>query len=203
MNSYIPDSAVNRLTWFKNLKTQVLIDSATLGWDAAKLATFMVPLDSLIAVYQTLVDADTALSKASGNAQEVFTAMVPALRASVAEMKTNPAFNDGMGAAMQIFVPVSSQSPENIKPAIIATAERGCVRITGTKNYAETVNIYMRRNGGAWVLIAPKRKRFPFDDQTPLLNAAIPEIREYMARGVNGDDEIGQDSDIVTATFAG
>jgi len=31
----------------------------------------------------------------------------------------------------------------------------------------------------------------------------VPEVREYMARGILDDVEIGLESDIVTATFAG
>jgi hypothetical protein len=55
----------------------------------------------------------------------------------------------------------------------------------------------------AWTLVGVKRKRFPFDDQTPLKAAGTAEVREYAARGVINDEEVGQMSDIVQATFGG
>lgn len=203
MNDYIPDSFANRLTWLQNLKAQITTEAATLGWPAAKLAAFISVLDPLIAAYQALAAADAALDKASGNAQDLFANSSASLRATLAEIKTNPAFTDGMGAVMQIFTTGSATAPEAIKPTLIATSGRGQVRLTGSKNHAETVNLYMRRKGAAWTLIAPKRKRLPFDDQTPLSASGTPEAREYMARGVIGDEEIGQDSDIVSAVFSG
>jgi hypothetical protein len=203
MNDYIPDSFANRLAWLQNLKVQITAEAAALGWPAAKLAGFMALLDPLIAAYQALADADAAFDKASGDAQDLFANSSASLRATLAEIKTNPAFTDGMGAVMQIFTSGSATAPDTIKPSLVATAARGYVRLTGSKNHAETVNLYMRRKGAAWILIAPKRKRFPFDDQTPLATPGVPEEREYMARGVIGDDEIGQDSDIVSAVFGG
>jgi hypothetical protein len=202
-SDFVPDSAGNRYSWLVNLKQNVADNAATLGLDTAQLAGFNAISDPLIAVYKSVIDADLALRQASGDAQGLFSDKNAELRAFIERLKKNPGFTPGIGAAMKIFTTDNTPADADIKPTLIAEAERGHVRITGTKNYAETVNIYMRRNGGSWILIAPKRKRFPFLDETPLAQPAIPEQREYMARGVNGDEEIGQDSDIVTVTFAG
>jgi len=43
----------------------------------------------------------------------------------------------------------------------------------------------------------------PHFDTRPLAQSNVPEVREYMARGVVNDEEIGVDSDIVSITFAG
>ncbi|MES2709771.1 MAG: hypothetical protein V4726_24450 [Verrucomicrobiota bacterium] len=205
-NNFIPDSAENRLVWFTNLKTTVNAQASALGWSAAKIEEFNQAVDPRIADYQAVVDADRAFRHASGDAQDRFATGIIALRALIAEIKTNPAFTDGMGAAMRIFSLSSGPKEGDIKPVLNALAERGHVRISGSKNYAETVNLYLRRKAGPvgeWTLIGVKRKRFPFDDQTPLAVPGVPEEREYMARGVMGDDEVGQDSDIVSVTYAG
>lgn len=90
------------------------------------------------------------------------------------------------------------------KPWLKATAQPGHVRITGSKDYADLINIYMRLNGTAdWTLVGPRRMKLPFDDQTPLKVAGTPENREYMARGVINDQEVGHPSSIVTATYGG
>jgi hypothetical protein len=55
----------------------------------------------------------------------------------------------------------------------------------------------------SWVLVGIRRKKLPFDDQTPLKVAGVPEQREYQAVGVIGDNEVGQPSDIVQVAFGG
>ncbi len=43
----------------------------------------------------------------------------------------------------------------------------------------------------------------PYVDTAPLAVANVPEVREYMGRGVINDVEIGLDSDIASLTFGG
>jgi hypothetical protein len=126
------------------------------------------------------------------------------MRALIDQLKTNPKLTDGMGADMRIFTSTTTHNPQDTKTSIKATAQPGHVTITGSKDYADLVDIYMRIAGTtAWVLVGVRRKKFPFDDQTPLKTAGVPETREYMARGVIGDEEVGQQSDIVQVTFGG
>ena len=55
----------------------------------------------------------------------------------------------------------------------------------------------------AFKLIAARKSRFAFDDDTPLAQPGVPEVREYQMRGDKNDEEIGQPSDIISVTFAG
>lgn len=200
----IPDSHANRLDFFQNLKQAIADNAAALGLNAAALAAANAILDPLIAAYQTLVDAEQAATAAGADADQVFAQENADLRALFNNLKANPKFTDGMGEAMRIFTQTTQRNPDDIKPKIKATAQPGSVRITGSKDYAETVNISMRLAGtSAWTLVGIKRKKFPFDDQTPLKTPGVPEVREYEARGVIGDDEVGQHSDIVRVTFGG
>ncbi len=52
-------------------------------------------------------------------------------------------------------------------------------------------------------LVVARRSRFPFDDDSPLVQANVPETREYRVIGVLADREIGQPSDIVSVVFGG
>lgn len=198
----IPDSHSNRLDFFKNLKKEIAANAAALALDAAAVTAANGSLDPLIAAYQTLVDAETAEAAASATADQVFNGKNESLRALFNQLKSNPKFVDGMGEAMRIFSQTTQRNPADTTPRIKATAEPGHIRITGSKDYAELINIYMRLAGTpAWTLIGIRRKKLPFDDQTPLKTPGTPEMREYMARGVIGDEEVGQQSGIVTAVF--
>lgn len=204
MPQIVPDAHANRLAFLKNLKALIISNATTLTLTPAQVTAMNAVLDPLIAAYQALVDAEQAVIVANANAAQVFSANSDALSALFAQLKANPNLTDGLRAEMQIQTTPSQHDPANIKPKIKAASQSGSVHITGSKDYAELINLYMRRVGEmAWTLIGIRRKKLPFDDQTPLKVANVPEQREYMARGVNGDDEVGQPSDIVQVTFAG
>lgn len=120
------------------------------------------------------------------------------------EIKNNTGYDPGMGAVLQIQMAGNKKDPATIKPSLEAESHHGFVRITGSKDYAELYNLYMRIvSTPAWILIGTRRKKFPFDDQTPLKTPGVFEEREYYARGVIDDEEIGLPSDIVSVTHAG
>lgn len=197
----IPDSTANRLDFFRNLRREIDENAAALSFDTGPAAAV---LDPLINVYEILIAADQAAAEAGANASQTFAQSNSALRALFNQLKANPRFTDGMGESMRIFTRSTQRDPGDITPRLKAVAEAGAVRLNGSKDYAETVNIYMRLAGTtAWTLIGAKRKKFPFEDQTPLKTPGTPEVREYLARGVIGDDEVGRPSGIISCTFAG
>ncbi len=200
----IPDSHTNRLDFLKNLKVQIAANAAAAGLDAATVTGYSAILDPLIAKYQTLVDAELALATANADAAQAFNQGQKQLQSMINELKNNTKVTDGMRTEMGIATISGTHTPNLIKPRIKASAQAGHVSITGSKDYAELVNIYLRVVGAAeWTLIGVRRKKFPFEDQTPLKTAGVPEQREYEARGVMGDNEVGQPSDIVSVLYGG
>jgi len=59
------------------------------------------------------------------------------------------------------------------------------------------------RDQATWKFIAAKRVHFPFDDDSLLAQAGVPETCEYQAIGVQGDKEFGQPGDIVSVLYGG
>lgn len=163
MADIIPDSHSNRLDFFKNLKQQITDNAAALGLDAAEVAAANAILDPLIASYQALVDAEEAAVTTSADADQVFSAQNDPLRALFNQFKNTSKFTDGMGEAMRIFTKSTQRNPAETKPKIKASPQPGgIVRITGSKDYADLINIYMRRTGESqWMLIGIRRKKFP------------------------------------------
>ena len=63
--------------------------------------------------------------------------------------------------------------------------------------------LYARLRGTtSWERIAIEHHA-PYFDTRPLAQSNVSEVREYMARRVVNDEEIGVDNDIVSITFAG
>ncbi len=76
--------------------------------------------------------------------------------------------------------------------------------VSGTKPGFDAVNIYRRIKGQVqWQLVAVRKRRFPYFDESDLAVAGQPEVREYMAIGVVNDEEIGQMSEIKEVVYAG
>lgn len=205
MKDYLPDSHANILSWLQNFLAEILNNAAAFGWNAAKIAKVHALVDPLIAAYQTLVDAEKAAAQASADADQLYTTSTPALRELVNELKHNPDCTDGMEVAMQIALSRPQRDSQTIQPVIDATTIPGGVRVSGSKDGAELYTLRMRVVGGSpdWTVIATNRKKFPFEDQTPAKTPGVPEVREYQARGVINDVEIGLPSAIVSATYAG
>lgn len=202
MPDIIPDSAANRLAFFTKLKQTLHDPSNPLAMTATELTAADGLFDPLTTAYQRIVDANLLATKASGDAGDLWALKGQPVRKFFDALKSRPTFPTGLGDSLSIFSQATQRADADIKPRLTATSHRGGVTLDGSKDYAETVNLYMRRAGETeWKLIAIKRKRLPFEDQLPPLKPGVPEIREYLARGVNGDDEVGQESDIVTATF--
>ena len=77
------------------------------------------------------------------------------------------------------------------------------MRVRIRRGGAESVNLYCRRQGEAqWRLLA-RVTRSAYDDMTPLAQPGTPEIREYMAQGFIGDEQVGLPSDPKVVVFAG
>jgi hypothetical protein len=204
MKDFIPDSHANRLAWLVNLKTELLKITAKLGWNATKIASVTALLDPLIAVYQTLVDLEKAAAQASVTADQTFNTNNADLRDLINEVKNNDGYEPGMGVLLRILSASTQRDPASIQPEIDAEVLPGRVRITGTKDYAELYNLYMRIVGSAgWILIGIRRKKFPFDDETPLKTPGVFEEREYYAHGVINDEEVGHPSAIIAVKFPG
>ena len=87
--------------------------------------------------------------------------------------------------------------PHNLEP------QRGGIKVSFTKKGVDALAIYSRLRGTAtWNQLAVDTTS-PYDDTSALAVAGVPEAREYMARGVLADEEIGIASDIASITFAG
>ena len=202
---YVPDSFENIHSWTTNLDTEIAVQAPTLGWLPAQTTAFqdqvVIIRDAAAEVLQKQDDLDTAV----GNLRSQMDAILPGLRLTIGNIKTTAGYTPGMGAALRIVTTGgSSFDPSTYKPQLKAQAFAGYVRLTGRKLGADAVNIYTRLQGqAAWRLLVGQRLRFPCDDDAPLAVPGTPEVREYRAIGVKADSEVGQPSDIVTATFAG
>ena len=189
-DAIVPDSFQNRHDWLKNLHDEIDTHALALGLDSGEVSTVKTILAPLVAKYADVLDKARDLDTSVGTAGDAFDDQIAELRRTFGEWRKKAGYNDGIGRALGITSTGGKPDPATIKPTLKAQAHRGFVRLSGRKNYAETVNLYMRRRGETtWRLVVAKRKTFPFDDQTPLATAGLPEERDYYSGNETGGNQ--------------
>ena len=199
---FVPDSVRNFHDWSANYfdKAAAQLTGLT-GWDAARIAAIKDHLAPMRAAAQAVLHAQKALDLATGTFVKAKKDHLPPVRSESSNIKTSPGYDEGIGEVLGIVAGGSSFDPNTYRPVATAESFPGLVRLMTRKLGADSENIYLPRKGEtAFKLIFAKRVSFPVDDDTPPATPGQAEQREYQFRGVIGDDEIGQPSDIVQAT---
>lgn len=203
MPDFIPKDDAGLANWLSNIKTKLPLYAATLGLTAAEVTDMQTNCDQLIAQIQDVEAQKTAWQSAAALKETTKKQTLAALRSTFNQAKANPAATPAMLQDLNIVgtsVPLDGSA---YKPKLSVESFGGYNRVKFRKEGADGVNIYMRKKGeSAWQFLA-RDTNSPYDDHTPLTTPGTPEVREYQAYGLVGDDQIGQASDIVSATFTG
>lgn len=200
---YVPDSTRNLRDWAQNLiDNSAAILAGVEGWDAARVAAFVVRVTTIRDEAQAVLDAQAAVEAAAGSLDQTLSVQLPEVRQDIGNMKKSRGWDDGKGDALDVNTPAASTNPATLKAGVKAEGKKQRVELMIRKYGADSANIYGRKRGDtAFQLLAAKRQRFPFIDDTPPANPELPEEREYQVILVIADAEIGQPSDITTAVW--
>lgn len=89
------------------------------------------------------------------------------------------------------------------KPSFKARAIPGGIRLDWKKRGVDGVIVFCRLRGQTkWNQIGVDTSS-PFLDARPLETTGVPEVREYMLRGMVNDQPIGLNSDVQSVTWGG
>ncbi|MEI7733732.1 MAG: hypothetical protein WCO56_29475 [Verrucomicrobiota bacterium] len=201
---YIPPKRNERFSWLKNLSDNVVAEGARFGTTTADATETKALADAILTDMGNTNTADTALKAARLVEKNIEAANLAKIRAKVRNWKTLPGFaNSGSEAMLKLKGAPVAFEPATYKPLIKVTIEAGRIQIAFEKLGVDGLAIYMRLRGTANFKRIGVDTDSPYFDTGPLAQPGVPEVREYMARGLIGDDEIGLDSDIVSLTYAG
>jgi hypothetical protein len=198
MADYIPRADADFAEWLGNFKTKLSTYAITLGLPPGEVSIITTDIDAYLAknaeAEAKRATAEAAIADRSTTRKTLSTL----LRKRVKQMKASDNFTPAIGEDLQVIGEETPFDPNTYKPVLTASVQGGDVRIDFKKLGVEGLNIYCRKQGQvAW-------NKLGFDsvppsvDTTPLAQPGVAEIREYMARDVVADVEIGLDSDIVT-----
>ena len=201
---FIPTKRSERKEFYQNLSLNVATEGPKFGLAPAEATAAKALADGIIAAFADTDDASNALNSARTVERNTETANQAALRKKIANWKTLPGYAaSGSEAVLKLKGAAVAFDAATYKPVIYVSIQAGRIQIDFEKLGVDGIAVYMRRRGEAIFKKIGTDTDTPYFDTGPLLLPNVPEVREYMARGMIGDEEIGVDSDIVSLTYPG
>lgn len=200
---WMPKKRAERYLWWKNLHDHIEVEGPKFGLSPGEIAATKTLAAGQITVMEDTDAAKNALDGARATESAATAANEPVIRASARNWRTLPGYPaSGSEGVLQLKGPESTFDPNTFKPVLKVSLVGGQIRVDFTKGECDGVAVYCRLRGTmGWTRLGTDNFS-PYYDTNPLSNPAVPEVREYMGRGVIDDVEIGLDSDIVSLTLS-
>jgi hypothetical protein len=201
---YIPKSRSERYLWWKNFCDNIEAEGPKVGLTAAEIAAIKTAATDQCVKMEAANAAENAAKGAKAIEMETTRLNTQAIRLAIRNIKTRTLYaNSGVEGTLRLKGSESTFDPATFKPALKLSIVGGQVRVDFTKGECDSVAVYCRVRGTiGWTKLGIDTDS-PYFDTKPLANPNVPEVREYMARGVIEDAEIGIESDIVSIALAG
>ncbi len=198
---YLPRRDPALLTWHNNFNTQVAAVAATVG-------LVQTDIDAVAAdnadLKQKLSDVTAAekQKKAATSAKRATRKTVDGnTRALARRIKAHPAYTEVIGQQLGIIGPEDTTDLSNAKPTLkLISVNPGQVVIGFEKSVSDGVRIVRQRGNETEFSHLADDRESPYYDTGANLVAGQPETRKYRALYLDGDDTIGQWSDILEVT---
>ncbi|MEI6268799.1 MAG: hypothetical protein WCP01_07970 [Methylococcaceae bacterium] len=224
--AYFPSNEADRVVWLTHFCTKLSVHGSNLGLSADDIANTLADVGFYVwvigtwnpAIQQNALEATaykTTVATGTGSdliplpTHAVFD-QSPAVRLPgvltrlfnlVQRIKISTAYTDSVGQDLGIIG--SQNNSTHLIPDFTATTERGAsierVKIVFTKYHHDGISIDTRRNSGEWEFLAIVMVK-PWYDERTLLNASVPEIREYRLRWWDKGDANGEFSPVQRVT---
>lgn len=200
----IPRKRAERRAWYANISANIVAEAVKMGVAPADGTAAKALVDEIIAKMDGTDAAESALAGARNQERTTEKTNQGTLRAYIRNWKTLPQYpGSGSEGVLRLKGEEEEFDAENYKPVITVEIVGGQITIGFLKKGVDALAIYCRPRGTTqWTRIGIDTES-PFLDSKPVAAPGTPEVREYMARGMLGDVEIGLDSDIVPLAVPG
>lgn len=201
---YIPRLRPARYLWWKTIRDTIETEGPKVGLTVAEITAIKATATDQCAKMEAADAADNAAKGAKTSEKEATRVNQLAIRAAVRNIKTRAAYpGSGVEGTLGLKGAESTFDPSTFKTVLTLTVLGNQVKVDFTKGECDCVAVYARLRGTlGWTKLGLDSES-PYYDTRPLASPGTPEVREYMARGVINDEEIGIESDIVSVAFGG
>jgi hypothetical protein len=204
MPDYIPSKREQRRAWLQNLSAKSAAQVVAGGGTAPVATNLTTAADAIIAAYDDTDSAKTTLDGKKAVETDTEGTQLGIIRGILTTLKVLPNWkSSGADAELQSSSSSSQFDPSTYKPVISVEIKGGLITLDFKKKGVDALAIYGRLRGTlGWTKLGVDTSS-PYVDGRPLATPGVAEIREYMARGMMDDEEIGLESDIVSIVFGG
>jgi len=204
MPDYIPTKREQRRAWLQNISNKADAQVVAGGGTAAVATNLKTAADTIIAAYDETDSAKTTYGGKMAVEETTEKTQVALIRTILNTLKVLPNWkSSGADAELQASATGTPMDTGAYKPVITVEIKGGLITIEFKKKGVDALAIYSRLRGTmGWTKIGIDTSS-PYIDSRPLATPGVAEVREYMARGMMDDEEIGLESDIVSITYAG
>jgi hypothetical protein len=201
---YIPTQRLERYEWWKKIRDSIETEGPKFGLSPANISAAKALAADQCAAMEAVDAAETALKGARARETAVTPVNTAGMRACVRHWKTLPDYPaSGSEGALKLRGPKVSFDPAAFKSVLKVSIVGGQIRLDFTRSGVGAVVVYARLRGTPdWSRLGQDSSS-PYYDTRPLTVPGVAEMREYMVRGLLDDEEIGQDSNIVSILFGG
>jgi hypothetical protein len=203
MADIIPRARALYRAWLVNLSAGVGSRGASFGLTAGQITAIQNTIAAQIALIDAVEAANSALQGAQEAEKTGRTTTDAILREEIADWKRAAGWTAETEAELRVKSSPSDFDPNTYKPEFTLRIVGGEIRIDWKKKGAHGIKVYSRLRGATAWNFESFDMTSPYIDGNPHAQPNVPEVREYMLRGVIDDVEIGLDSDIQSITWAG
>lgn len=203
MPDYMPRKDGDKVEWYNNYNTKIPTRGPTVGLTAAEISAIQSQISGYLSQFNTMVQQRNTLQSTTATTRQMEKDLLISLRKQVSRLKTHSGYTQAIGEDLDVIGEAEPFDPTTFQPKMTTTVFPGKVRIDFVKGPTDGVNIYCRLKGQANFKFVARDTNSPYEDYTPLAQAGVAEVREYCARAVIEDQEIGQLCDIVSVTYGG
>jgi hypothetical protein len=203
MKGFIPANWAEYRGWLLNMKTEIATEGPKFGLTAGDILAIQNTCQAQIDKIDAYMAALAAAAAALETLRDGKTLTDSALREEIVDWKTESGWTDAIAAQLRVVTASTDFDPNTYKPEFTVKILGGEIRIDFKKRGVDGMRVYCRLKGQtSWTFLALDTSS-PYIDGNPLAQPNVPEVREYMLRGVIDDVEIGLDSDIQSITWGG
>ena len=204
MPDFIPPKRDNRRTWLNNIIEKAAAQVVAGGGTAADATALTTAATAITTAYDNTDSAKTTYEGKKAIESDTEATQLTVIRNIFKALKVLPNWkSSGADAQLQSSSSTSEFDPSTYKPEISVSINGGLITLEFKKKGVDGLAYYTRLRGTTgWTKMGTDTTS-PFIDGRPLTTPGVPETREYMARGMIDDEEIGLESDIVSLTYGG
>jgi hypothetical protein len=204
MADFIPSNRELRRAWLQNIEDKADAQVVAGGGTAPVATSLKTAATTILATFGETDSAKTTYEGKKAVEESTEETQLAIIRGILNGLKVLPTWKpSGADAQLQSSSSVTAFDPNAYKPVITVSIKGGLITLDFKKRGVDGLAIYGRLRGTmGWTKLGTDTSS-PYIDGRPLTTPGVAEVREYMARGMIGDDEVGLESDIVSINFAG